>query len=240
MNEKERFCDMKLRIKFSKQETMKLIGHLDMMRYFQKAIRRAEIDIVYSEGFSPHQIMSFAAPLGVGLTSLAEYFDIEVSSISTTKQMIQQLNQEMVPGICIENIVKLSDNAKNAMASVRAAKYDISFDKPDALSDILQKKDDFYSQESILIEKETKKGINKIDIKPHIFEVKIDSNHIMVTVDASSSGNVKPGSVVDAFTEFFGISKEESCYHIQRVETYTILNEETLELVPLDEVGEVF
>ena len=57
---------MKIRIKFSKYGTMKYIGHLDMMRFFQKAIRRAGIDVKYSEGFSPHQIMSFAAPLGAG------------------------------------------------------------------------------------------------------------------------------------------------------------------------------
>ena len=53
---------------------MKFIGHLDMMRYFQKAVRRADIDIRYSEGYSAHQIMSFAAPLGVGITSDGEYF----------------------------------------------------------------------------------------------------------------------------------------------------------------------
>ena len=60
---------MKIRIKFSKYGNMKFIGHLDVMRYFQKAIRRADVDIRYSGGFSPHQIMSFAAPLGVGITS---------------------------------------------------------------------------------------------------------------------------------------------------------------------------
>ena len=58
---------MKIRIKFKKWGCMKFIGHLDMMRFFQKAIRRANIDIKYSEGYSAHQIMSFAAPLGVGI-----------------------------------------------------------------------------------------------------------------------------------------------------------------------------
>lgn len=72
---------MKIRIKFSKYGTMKYIGHLDMMRFFQKAIRRAGIDVRYSEGFSPHQIMSFAAPLGVGMESRGEYMDIEVLSM---------------------------------------------------------------------------------------------------------------------------------------------------------------
>ncbi|MEG0566064.1 MAG: TIGR03936 family radical SAM-associated protein, partial [Hungatella sp.] len=63
---------MKIRIKFSKLGAMKFVGHLDLLRYFQKAMRRAEVDICYSEGFSPHQVMSFAAPLGVGLTGTGE------------------------------------------------------------------------------------------------------------------------------------------------------------------------
>ena len=71
---------MKLRIKFSKHGVMKFIGHLDVMRYFQKAMRRADIDIAYSTGFSPHQIMSFAQPLGVGVESNGEYMDVELNS----------------------------------------------------------------------------------------------------------------------------------------------------------------
>ena len=58
---------MNIRIKFRKYGCLRFIGHLDVMRYFQKVIRRADINISYSEGFSPHMIMSFAAPLGVGL-----------------------------------------------------------------------------------------------------------------------------------------------------------------------------
>ena len=57
---------MKVRIKFSKEGPVKFVGHLDTMRYFQKAIRRANLPVAFSGGFSPHMIMSFAAPLGVG------------------------------------------------------------------------------------------------------------------------------------------------------------------------------
>ena len=60
---------MKIRVKFSKHGAMKFIGHLDILRLFQKAIRRAEIPIVFTEGFSPHMVMSFASPLGVGIES---------------------------------------------------------------------------------------------------------------------------------------------------------------------------
>ena len=76
---------MRVRVKFSKSGAMKFIGHLDVMRYFQKAMRRAEIDIAYSEGMSPHMIMSFAQPLGVGLTSDGEYMDVEVRTRSRRK-----------------------------------------------------------------------------------------------------------------------------------------------------------
>ena len=90
---------MKIRIKFRKYGVMKFVGHLDIMRYFQKAVRRANIDICYSEGFSPHQIMSFAAPLGVGITSDGEYLDIEVHSTKSTKEMLETLNATMVEGV---------------------------------------------------------------------------------------------------------------------------------------------
>ena len=73
---------MKVRIKFSKEGPVKFVGHLDTMRYFQKAIRRANLPVAFSGGYSPHMIMSFAAPLGVGTESLGEYFDLELSLFS--------------------------------------------------------------------------------------------------------------------------------------------------------------
>ena len=76
---------MKVRIKFTKTGAMKFVGHLDTMRYFQKAIRRAELPVAFSGGYSPHMIMSFAAPLGVGTTSMGEYFDMEL-----TEKFLQQ------------------------------------------------------------------------------------------------------------------------------------------------------
>ncbi|MDE7479073.1 MAG: TIGR03936 family radical SAM-associated protein, partial [Lachnospiraceae bacterium] len=87
---------MKLRVKFSKHGVLRFIGHLDVMRYFQKAIRRAGIDIAYSTGFSPHQIMSFASPLGIGLESNGEYMDIEVNSLTSAQELTNLLNTQMV------------------------------------------------------------------------------------------------------------------------------------------------
>ena len=118
---------MRIRIKFRKYGVMRFIGHLDIMRYFQKAMRRANIDIAYSEGFSPHQIMSFAAPLGVGITSDGEYLDIEVHSTKSTDESRDALNAVMVDGIEITEYVVLRQDAKKAMTSVAAADYIVYF-----------------------------------------------------------------------------------------------------------------
>ena len=82
---------MKARIKFRKYGVMRFIGHLDVMRYFQKAMRRADIPIAFTSGYSPHMIMSFAAPLGVGVTSTAEYFDMEINMPISGKEAVKDI-----------------------------------------------------------------------------------------------------------------------------------------------------
>ena len=118
---------MKLRIKFTKSGVMVFIGHLDMMRFFQKAMRRAEIDIAYSQGFNPHQIMSFALPLGVGVYSDGEYLDIEANSVTSSKDMKARLNQVMVEGVTVESVRLLPEGTANAMSVVAAADYLVVF-----------------------------------------------------------------------------------------------------------------
>ncbi len=120
---------MKVRIKFSKYGPVKFIGHLDVMRYFQKAIRRAEIDIAYSEGFSPHPVMSFASPLSVGHTSQGEYFDIEANSFTSEEDLLQRLQGAMVEGFTVSAVKLLPEGEGNAMASVAAASYFAAFKK---------------------------------------------------------------------------------------------------------------
>ena len=233
---------MRIRIKFSKHGAVKFIGHLDFMRYFQKAIRRAGIDVTYSSGFSPHQIMSFAAPLGVGHCSNGDYFDIEVNSYNGRQDMIERLNGAMVPGVAVENIVALGENAGNAMASVAAAGYTLEwkegYEVPADLKETVAK---FYAQDSIMVTKQTKKSTLELDLKPGIYEIKATANSIYMLVDASSSGNIKPALLLEAFYAFLGKEFEPLAIQITREETYTDIGEKgKRNLVPLDAVGEDF
>ena len=80
---------------------MKFVGHLDTMRYFQKALRRAELPVAFSGGYSPHMIMSFAVPLGVGMESLGDYFDLEMAEDMPTAEIAARLEEQMAEGMHI-------------------------------------------------------------------------------------------------------------------------------------------
>ena len=233
---------MKVRVKFKKYGPVRFIGHLDVMRFFQKAIRRAELDIAYSAGFSPHQIMSFAAPLGVGLESNGEYMDIELTTVTSSRDMIARLNAVSVPGIEILSMKALPEGAGNAMASVAAAAYTIRFREGRAPKfDYGSKIEEFLAREQILITKETKKSTLEVDLKPGIFEFKANEDgSLYLFVDASSSGNIKPATVIEAYVTLFGEALPENALLITREETYTNLAKpgKKPRLVPLDAIGE--
>lgn len=232
---------MKIRIKFAKYGVMKFIGHLDTMRFFQKAIRRAGIAVKYSEGFSPHQIMSFAAPLGVGMESFGEYMDIEILSMSSAEEIKRTLNQVMVDGVEILTVTLLPDHAQNAMASVAAASYRLHMKEGrfpvDNLNACIQA---FYEQETIPYTKKTKKSLKDLDLKQGIYEMDSDADGtIRMLVNASSSGNIKPSMVFEKFCQFAGLDISPLACQVTRLETYTDLagEGETHRFVPLSEAG---
>lgn len=230
---------MKLRVKFSKHGPIRFIGHLDVMRYFQKAIRRAELDIAYSTGFSPHQIMSFAAPLGVGLESNGEYMDIEVHSITSCEDVKKRLNAVSAPGIKVTSVKILPEGAGNAMASVAAASYTVVFREGRAPKFAIEEKlDAFWAKEQILITKETKKGTREVDLKPGIYELSYQDGVFHMLVDASSAGNIKPIQIVEALLAENGETLAENALLVTREDTFTdIGSERTRKLVPLDDIG---
>ncbi len=231
---------MRVRIKFEKQGALRFIGHLDVMRYFQKMIRRAGLDVHYSEGYSPHQEMTFATPLGLGLTSRAEYADVEFDSCPGREELIRRLNAVNVPELRILDAALLPDGAKNAMSALRAADYLVSFREGYAPEDL----DLFYGslfewleRPEIVVEKETKKNRVTVDIKKQILEAERRGDSLFLRVDAGSASNLKPELIYDSFFASEGTAFPEHALLISREELY---GEEDGALVPLLSYGRDF
>ena len=168
---------LKVRIKFRKYGFMKFIGHLDVMRYFQKAMRRAEIPIAYTGGYSPHMIMSFAQPLGVGVTSDGEYLDIELKEPISSEKAVEQLNRTMVEGMEVVSFREIPDDKKSSgMTIVAAASYRVTLLESRKTSEITkalpeewqERVEAFMAQPEIVVMKKTKRSEKEVDIKPMI------------------------------------------------------------------------
>ena len=210
---------MRFRIRFAKKGNIRFIGHLDMLRYFQKAIRRAKLPIKYSEGFHPHQILSFAMPLGVGVESEGDYLDLELldqevqremngaSEVSEAylQELVDRLNLEMAEGVTILSVKLVPDKSRNAMAAVSAAEYLVWFpehtltflESRGIFREELQKSADrfYHESTSIMVTKKTKKSEREIDLKPLI--------HAFATADApeGETGGVALSMLLSAGSE---------------------------------------
>ena len=231
---------MKARIKFRKNGVMKFIGHLDIMRYFQKAIRRAEIPIAFTSGYSPHMIMSFANPLGVGLTSDGEYFDIELTESIASKEAVRRLNEQMVDGMEIVGFVQIPDDKKSkGMSIVAGADYLSSVKNGSLPEDLAEKLEAFYAQNEICVVKKTKKSEKEVDIRSMIYKLECRDGKIYMRVAAGSVQNLKPELVTEAFVRYLGMDAEEVTFTHHRLETFAESEntEGQMILVPLDALG---
>ena len=122
----------RLRIRLSRGQEVKFISHLDIIRLWTRALRRAQIPLAYSEGFSPHPRMSLAAPLPVGVTSEAELMDIFVTGLVSPHWFTNAASQQLPPGISILGVYPVALLMPSLQSQVRYAEYrvEVATDQP--------------------------------------------------------------------------------------------------------------
>lgn len=113
----------RLRVRFARGEAIKFISHLDLMRLWQRALRRAGMPLAYSGGFNPHPRMSLAAPLPIGVTSEAELMDILIKKWVSPHFLTSALSEQLPAGIEIRQVYPVSLTLPSLQAQVRFAEY---------------------------------------------------------------------------------------------------------------------
>ncbi len=235
---------MKLRIRFTKHGAVRYIGHLDVMRYFQKCIRRAKVNVSYTGGYSPHQVMTFASPLGVGMESEGEYMDIGIDDEHPdTGSILESLNEASVPGIRIRSVKVLPEDAGNAMASVYASEYEIRFfeDKKDLCPDaktLHEAIEKMLSSETCVYHKETRKTSRDINLKEFIYKLETEEDDepvVRMTINSSSADSIKPAFVMEYLFDLAGCSLTDNALKITRLDMFT--QGENGELISLEDIG---
>ncbi len=195
---------------YEKTDRAKYVSHLDFVRMFGRAIRRAKLPIAYSEGFNPHPLLTFALPLSVGYTSECEILELVLTEDVSPGEVKARINSVLPEGVHITS----AHEGKSRMKALDLALYVVYPEKmPDTIVD-------FLLNEEILIEKKTKSGIKETDIRPDIKDIKIYLNRIEMVLSAGSRANLKPEVVIKAMNKYIPGYKSGECeYH--RKEIYT-------------------
>lgn len=192
---------MRYRIRYSKQGLMKYIGHLDMMRSFQKLLRRTGIDVTFSEGYSPHMVMSYAFPLGVGMTSDSEYVDVDLNRPYPSVELVRRLNGASPEGIHILDAREVPvGKGSKGMTLVARADYTLNFREghefPEGWKENFSR---FIAQPEIMAVKKGKKTVKEINIAPLIYQAVVDPEPFTVKgiaddADAAEDDSAASGS----------------------------------------------
>ena len=210
-------------MQFSKTGTSCYISHLDLVRVFHRAFKRAGIKLEYSKGFNPHPKMGFAQPLSLGYTGMREYIEFETKEEHAPEDLGEMLKAQMPDGINI-HLCQFLEYPKKTLASVtEAAVYTVSIPlkksvqmKADACKEL------YLGQDQIIVLKKQKKkkDLVEIDIKPKIREIEFlplsKSLQIKMKIDAGSNSNLSPEQVIDSVLRCFAIDTDRSEISVTR------------------------
>lgn len=199
--------NIKYRLKFSKLGRLRFIGHLDLLALVQRCIKMSMLPIAYSNGFHPHQIMSFALPLSLGMGSMGDYLDIELKNHIDTVEIINKLNYLAPEGFKILKARKLKQEEKNAASIIQAGIYEVTLPKDSLISN--KNIEEMLAKQEIVVLKKSKKKEVEVNIRKHIYKCNLELNEnnqkvITLLIASGSKENLKPDLVINYLYEVVG------------------------------------
>jgi len=234
---------MNLRVKFTKEGYLKFISHLDMMRLFDRAFRRGNIPIKYSQGFNPQPKISIANPLALGIESQAEFMDVELNERMPEKYFIDIMNNELPEGIRIIDAKYVDDN--NIVSSAVGWSYyeinvkvynveDIDFikgfiDKWLMNTEILMERTRIKKGKEIKDIRNIRPLIGNVTVAEHDKDIRKGTEHelkLYCQLKSGDSGNLKPTDFLMAFKEYTGLDMDIEMADIKRLNMYLEVNGE--------------
>lgn len=218
---------MKMLVVFEKGERLRHIGHLDLMRAMQRALRRSDLPLQYSQGFNPHILLNFAAPLSVGISGLREIMEVPVGAEISEEVFKEKLSQALPTELKCLSVRAVPDEHPAPMASLRAAIYDARLENGEALLEAVPA---FLAQESITAIRKTKSGEKPCDIRPMIYGLFVTGSTLTMTLALCEAATCKPDLLLTALADFAKAEKPRA-----RMRRLTLLGQtQKGELVPLE------
>ncbi len=193
----------RLRVRFKRGQEVKLISHLDIIRLWHRALRRAGIELAYSEGFNPHPRISLAAPLALGVTSEAELMDVWLTEYISPHSFITCVSQQLPPGMEILQVYQIALTLPSLQSQVCYAEYRVEVTNKEGAEHITQAITSLLAQEHLPWQHQRDTGLKSYDLRMLIDDLWLDSWHgdygvIGMRLRCDSIGSGRPEQVIKA------------------------------------------
>lgn len=187
---------------FEKSPRLRHIGHLDIQRAVQRALRRSGLPVSYSKGFNPHILLTFASALSTGYSGTHEIMEVQLEREVAPADFLAAMNAAMPPDMQLSSARALPDQHIALMAQVQAADYTLTLDDAAVAQTIADKLDAFLAQETIMAVRKTKSGMKETDIRPLIHTLTVEGCAIHAVMTLTERLACKPGMLLEALTAF--------------------------------------
>ena len=195
-----------LRIKYSRGQEVRFISHLDIARVLRRALSRAGISLVYTQGFSPRPKISLGMPLAVGHLSDAEYADITVAEPVAPQRFVARLNAVLPKGLHVVWSGRVPPGSPAVSASITEMEYRASVlwsaipDGERGRDELERALERFCQADRLMIERERKGRIQRFDLKQQVPTLKLkygpDGVEVTIRIGVRQSGFPKPEEVL--------------------------------------------
>ncbi len=193
----------RLRIRFRRGVEVRFISHLDIIKLWYRAFRRAGIDLAYSEGFNPHPKISVAAPLALGITSEADLMDIYTTGFISPHSFTTCVSRQLPPGMEIVQVYNIATVLPSLQAQVRYAEYTVEVGVEKGTGDIKEALTSLLAREELPWQHQRDTGPRKYDLRALIDDLWLVGRHdnnsnIGMRLRCDSRGSGRPEQVAKA------------------------------------------
>ena len=203
---------MRALIRFGKRPRLRFISHLDLQRFFQRAVNRTGLPIAWSQGFNPHPVMSFGSALALGWTSDYEVIDIKLSAPMGRKRVEDAVRAALPEDLPVLEVRMIDDKHPAPMAQVKLSDYEVTLEGPDAPA-VLAQIPAFQSRNEVLALKKSKSGEREINIRPLAISIEKTDVGFNARLMLTEQNTLKPDLLVKALADMAGVEPPEARIH---------------------------
>ncbi len=196
-----------VRLRLSKGSGVRFISHLDLMREIERALRRAHVPVLHSEGFSPRPKISAGPPLALGWTSDSEWIDVELAGDwpePRLRDLLEDLNAVVATGITFTLAAAMPPKSGSLMSEIELSTYIARFPRPPfdtSFGTLTEASESFLGMSEAVILRERKKARERraIDIRPMVHEFAVVAeDEVVLRLTTASGRSAKPTEVLQA------------------------------------------